>query len=130
MVLVKTRRIDKELDLPELSRWYREQGWEDFSDIMFPPLGFMVDDYAAVWLFKDEEAKFGWISWMVVNPRKNLAIAFKALHFLYERVEQESQQLGLKLLTCTVSHSSLKKLADQHNYVKGDMGLTSYWKSI
>ena len=127
---MKTRRIDKELDLAELMEWYRGHGWEDFSNMMFPPLGYMVDDFAAVWLFRDLEAGFGFLSWMVINPRKSPVMAFKALHMLYERVEEEAKAMGLKLLTCTVSHSSLKKLAIQHNYVRGDMGLTSYWKSV
>lgn len=90
----------------------------------------MVDDHAAVWLFKDVDAKFGFMAWMVINPRKNRALAFRALHMLYERVERDAKDMGIKMITHTVSHSSLKKLALQHNYMQGDIELSSYWKAI
>ena len=127
---MKTRRIKKPDDLPELIGWYHDHGWESISERMFPPTGFMVDDHGAVWLFVDEEARMGFMAWMVINPRKNRALAFRALHLLYDRVEREAANRGLSLLTHTVSHSSLKKLAEQHNYSQGDSGLTSYWKVL
>ena len=125
------KEIDKELDLDELWRWYRGQGWDSKrDDDIFPEIGYMVKDHAAVWVYIDSECKFAWVAFQVINPRKNMAMAMKALHLLYEKVEASCKGAGIKYLQQTVSHSSLKKLALQHNYAEGEGGLSSYWKVL
>lgn len=127
---MKTRRIE-ESDLPELMLWYRGHGWgKDVTPDIFPSVGFMVDDHAALWFYEDKDGKLGWVAYQVTNPRKNIAMAFRALHLLYDRSEQEAVQNGLVILKQTVSHSSLKKLALQHNYIVTEDNLTSFVKRV
>jgi hypothetical protein len=131
VVRLKTRRIVKGRDLPTIYSWYAGHGWnEQLPEKMLPTRGYIVDDLAALWLYVADDKSIGWIGHMVINPKKGAPLAFKALHLLYERVEAEASKLGLGMLTQTVHHSSLKKLAKQHNYVEGDVGLTSYWKKV
>lgn len=128
---MKTREIDKSVDLPVLMEWYQAHGWDKAIDgSIFPSTGYMVDDHAALWIYLDQEGIMGWVAYQVINPRKNNALSFRALHLLYERVEQEAILRGLVLLKQTVMHSSLKKLAKQHNYVVTEENLTSFVKRI
>jgi hypothetical protein len=127
---MKTRRIEEQ-DLDELDIWYRAHGWENLiPDDLLPKRGFIVEDYAALWLYVDDSKAIAWVAFMVTNPRKNPAVAFKALHLLYDRVDREAEGLGIRHLIQTVSHSSLKKLAEQHNYMLGDKDLVSFAKKV
>jgi hypothetical protein len=131
VVLLKTWKINKAQDLPVLMDWYRAHGWGPEADpSIFPETGFIVKDHAATWLYQDKEGKMGWVAYQVINPRKNMVMAFKALHALYERVDQEASRMGLIILKQTVMHSSLKKLAIQHNYVVTEENLTSLVKRV
>lgn len=128
---MKTREINKESDMGTLLDWYQGHGWSDaVTANIFPELGFIVDDHAAVWLYVEKNNVMGWMAWQVVNPRKNMAMAFRALKFLYDRVDDEAHRLGLQMIKQTVSHSSLKKLALSHNYLEAEANLTSYVKAI
>lgn len=127
---LKTCRINKDLDLPVLLDWYKHHGWDHLTEEIFPSTGFIVPDHAAMWLFKDSDNVMGWVAWQVINPRKNTAMAFKALHLILDRIDQEAEALNLRILKQTVSHSSLKKLALNHNYLVAEENMTSFVKVI
>ncbi len=127
---LKTCRINKDLDLPVLLDWYRHHGWDQFTADIFPETGFIIHDHAALWMYVDKDSVMGWVAWQVINPRKNPAMSFRALHLLTERAEREAEKLGLHVLKQTVSHSSLKKLALRHNYLVAEENMTSFMKAI
>lgn len=121
---MQVRKIDLEKDLPEISVWWVEQNWTPIPKSLLPKTGFIIDNYAAGFLYTTD-SDFGVMEWIIANPNTKKEIRREALDLLIKALLEEADNKNIKAIFTSAEHKGLIERYKKHGFKITDRNMTN-----
>ena len=129
---MKVRIIDNN-DYNIITKWWKYYDWQPVHPYLLSKHGFLVsddkEDIVAGWYVKTDGLT-ALVEWIVKNPKVKPKKFIKALSLLCDVIERKAQRDGYKMIITLLENDKLKKFMSRRKYKEGDVGLTTYIKSL
>jgi len=130
---MNVRIINKD-DYSIIAKWWEHYDWKPVHPYLLSNSGFLVSDdnkngIVAGWYVKTNGLT-ALVEWIIKNPSSKPQKFIKALSFLCKTIEEIAKKDGYKMIITFLENDKLKKFMIRRNYVQGDIGLTTYVKSL
>lgn len=115
-----------EEDYPQVASWYKKRGWPELPIHMLPQTGAILEGKAAGFLYRTD-SPIGWLEWVVSNPDVEHSGAIEAvLNYLTGK----AKELGVEVILCSLSHSSLIEKYKKAGFFVTDGGMTNMMRRV
>lgn len=112
-------------DYPLLESWWIGHGWPPVPQRVLPPLGVIMENQAAGFLYMDNGGTgVAMLEWLVTDPNAKPFGAARALFSVVEFLKQEAKQLDYPIILTTCRQDSLAKLLERAGFQVTDRTMT------
>ena len=122
-------RFDPDMHYGTVAAWWGGHDWPVVPVEALPPIGIIVGDYAAGWLYKTERSPWGWLEWIVTNPMYSgdgiSRDTHKAVSVLVETLLRTAQAIGCKWVFTSTESTGLITMYERHGFQTTDKEFTN-----
>ena len=111
-------------DYPMLCEWWQGHGWGAVPLKVLPPLGVILDNTAAGWLYMDNGGTgVAMLEWLVTNPKASPLRSARCISKVVEFLKSEAKRMDYGAILTTCRQPSLARLLARNGFVKTDENL-------
>lgn len=119
-------------DYPEICEWWRAHSQPHVPCHALPATGAIAHQdgvkYCAGFLYRCE-ANWGWLEWVVTNPKSPILKRKAALDLLVGHLVTTAKSLGIENMIATLGNENLMRLYEKHGFKRGSFGVTEmHWR--
>lgn len=104
-----------------LASWWVGHGWPAVPLQVLPPLGVILGNDAAGWLYMDNGGTgVAMLEWLVTNPEAKPMQAAKSLVKVVEFLKSEAKRMDYGAILTTCRQPSLARLLERSGFSKTD----------
>ena len=122
-------RFDPDAHYGTVAAWWGGHDWPVIPLEALPPVGIIVGDYAAGWLYKTESCPWSILEWLVTNPmHSSTGISretHKAVNIVVETLLRTAQAMGCKWVFSSTKSTGLIKIYNNHGFETTDHDMTN-----
>lgn len=108
-------------DYPILQGWWSGHGWPPVPQRILPPLGVILDDIAAGFLYMDNGGTgVAMMEWLVTNPEKKPFESARALSRVVGFLKSEAKRMDYPIILSTCKQPGLARLLNREGFVTSD----------
>lgn len=117
-----------------ICQWWDGHGWTAVPREMLPPHGYVVfledKPIAAAFLYKGVDCSFGFMDWVISDPKSSHSERDIALSVLLNHIQEVAKAIGLKAYVTMTKNKSLIKKYSEKNFVPTDTETTVFLKGV
>lgn len=108
-------------DYPMLETWWQGHGWPAVPLRVLPPLGVILNDTAAGWLYMDNGGTgIAMMEWLVTNPAAKPMKAAKDLMRVVEFLKSEAKRMDYAIILTTCRQPALARMLNRSGFQTSD----------
>lgn len=118
---------------PIMEEWWKNKGWIPYHPEVLSKTGLMIYEsetpVCAAWIFKTDST-VGLVGHIITSKDVKPKQKKVCLEFLFQALEQESKELGIKMLVFFMTTNSLTKIAEKLGYLSSQQKCNELVKII
>lgn len=108
-------------DYTMFKTWWEGHGWPAVPQRVLPPLGVVMGDCAAGWLYMDNGGTgVAMMEWLVTNPDAPMLIAARSLTKVIEFLKAEAKRMEYPIILSTCRQPGLARLLNRAGFQTTD----------
>lgn len=113
--------------------WWKAHSFTPVSPSMLPEHTFVIYDGdipTHSMCFYNTDSNLAWVGWQLRNPNTTKEQSKGKLKQLFAEIEEYSKSLGYHVLFTTSNTPSVEKVMIDNDFIKGDIGVNHYIKTL